>query len=411
MYTTQGLALSQKNKQEIARLVLSSLKKQRLFKLPVTSEPSHHPPFGQHSAKRTRTAPKRTSKKRTTVRHRRHSRSSRDQDQIHQSPQAIVEPAVFEGYFSSDQNSGNVTPAVVGRSNFALENVSKASGNPMDEDHDQEATTLIRQRVEKHAEHVEVSLDGAWLPSLSPSSGLGSPGTAAGRRKIGSSDGVAATGDSSLRAALSHAAVVLPFSPYHTSTPSSLHAFDAQERYPSSNAVRPGTVDSQSPSRRALSHHLEKNERGSVRAGKYPDLRRSSVHDGEESGGSRGFQEMIPVTDNGDDDGCTPRSVEAFTRDGTSCRGGDSAAVPKNISQDTATMLKRSHALVARAKVRECVTSTFRHNVLLRGQTHPTSVTGTIGRSQYNRYRSPRRGQARKRHPICIGAWPFNLHA
>ncbi len=335
--------------------MLSSLKKQRLFKLRVTSEPSHHPPLGQPFVRTTRTAPKRTGKKRAIVRRRRrHSRSSRDQDQNHQSPQAIAEPEAFEGYISSDQNSSDITPAVAERSKFALERASKASGNRNTQGHGHEATTLIRQRVEKQAEHVEVSLDGAWLPSLSPPSGLGSPGAAAAGRETGSNDSVAATGDPSFRAATSSAAVMLPSSPYQTSTTSSLQAFDVRERYPSSHIVRPGTVDSQAPSRRVLSHHVKQNEGGFVRAGKYPDLRRDTVHNGEESGGARGFEEGIPIADIGDEDGCTPPSMEAFTRDGTGDRRGGPAAVPQNISQDTATMLRRSHALVARAKVRMC---------------------------------------------------------
>jgi len=108
MCTTQGLALSQKSKQEIVRLVLSSLKKQSLYKLPATSDPSLRPSLEQHLARRTRTAPKRTGKKRAIVRRRRrHSSSSRDQDQNHQSPQAIVEPEAYDRYCSSsDQNSG-----------------------------------------------------------------------------------------------------------------------------------------------------------------------------------------------------------------------------------------------------------------------------------------------------------------
>lgn len=334
--------------------MLSSLKKQRLYKLPATIEPSHHPPLGQHSTRRAHTAPKRTSKKRAIGRRRRrHSRSSRDLEQYPQPPQLGVEPP-YKPRLSSDQNRGSYASAVAERTHFALDSVGKPNSLESGEEQGQgqHATTLIRQRVEKQAEHVEVSLDGAWLPSLSPALGLGSPGAAAGGRHFSSDDGASPVGVRSSSAAASHPVAMLPSSPYHASTPNSLHAFDARGRFPGSSGVRPGTVDSEAPKGRVLSHHLKQNEEDVVRTGSHPDLRQGLVHDGLESRGARAVEEITPLADIGDDDGRTGPSIEAFARDIAGGMRSDPAAVPKNISQDTATMLKRSQALVARAKVR-----------------------------------------------------------
>eukprot|EP00752_Nemacystus_decipiens_P002057 g1969.t1 len=137
----KGLVLSHENKQEIARLVLSSLQKQRLRKQPPTADPPHHPPLGPPTARKTQTASKRTGKKHAALlRRRRNSRASRDEDRAKKRrPRPVTqESGPYEYSSSTDSNNGTSTsPSAT---------VEPASAS---------AATVIRQRVEERAEPAE----------------------------------------------------------------------------------------------------------------------------------------------------------------------------------------------------------------------------------------------------------------
>lgn len=332
---------------------------------PATSDPPHHPPLGPCTASRARTSSKRTGKKRAIARRRqRNSRTPRDQDRAkkHPSPPTTTGSGPYEYSSSRDQNNGDSPSAAVGPACFPLESVTSThehrSGTPPS------TTMVIRQRVEKEAEQVEVSLDGLWLPSLSPSSGLGSPGAAAGRRRS-SSNGGATTARGGRWADSVRPSASMP----QARKIGKLHVYDGREKLPRTRKVRPVSVDSHASKKFVLSQHQKCHEGDFMpaRSG-LENRRRRNIAEGNSSREGYGM-----ITDDDDDDyggdygddhdhrgggsgngrspplmgNCAQRETIG---DGSNWRG-DSAAMTPSISQDTASMLQRSHALVARAKV------------------------------------------------------------
>lgn len=369
--------LSTENKQEIARLVLLSLKKQRLHEQPVPGEPPHHQPSRQLTSTRTRTstkrtASKRTRKKRSAIRSSQRSlHSSRDNNLAHKhqhQPTPVAMGSECLDYSSSSYqniNSNNNNSSSSRSPAGADEPSSFPQETPTSAHDDGElptSTTVIRQRVEKQADQVEVSLEGLWLPSLTSSSGFWGPGTAAGRRR-NTYEGDAATAGAgrwaeSSTSATSYSAAMLALSSSPAGKNYNLPADGGRRHRVSSGRARPVTVDSQATRRHVLSsHHQRKHEEDAMPARSHLDDRRGPGTGEAEDNDRRGHKGMMRRTgDNGggDDGRGTSILVEQPTRERTSgyetCGGGGNT-MAGNISQDTVTMLKISHALVARAKV------------------------------------------------------------
>lgn len=125
--------------------------------------------------------------------------------------------------------------------------------------------------------------------------------------------------------------------------------------------MRPVTVDSHASKRGVLSSHLKRQEGEFMPTRSGLDNRWRLNNDTAEGNGTRGGGGMIANDDDGGDvgnsegSGRTPPFEGKLAQRGTLGDGsnwrGESAAITPNISQDAATMLQRSHALVARAKV------------------------------------------------------------
>ena len=356
-HIVQGLALSHENKQEIARLVLSSLKKQRLQKQPATNDPPHHTPTGRCAARKTRAASKRTGKKRVVVRRRqrnsRSSRSSRDEDRArkHHPASTAQESGPYEYSSSSDQNNGTCSPSATAESaGVSLDSATGTHEHRDDTPPSASTATVIRQRVEKRAEQAEVSLDGLWLPSLSPASGLGSPGTAVGKIPSSPNDGAATArggrwADAS-RSSMSRARKT-----------GSLHVYEGREKSTGSRKVRPITVDSHASRQCVQSQHLGLQEGELLPAGSGWDSRFGLGNGGAEGKSTRHGDGATADDDdnrNGGDD-LTPPLIGNFSQQGEVSdvrnKGSENVVMPPDISRHTASMLQRSQALVARAKV------------------------------------------------------------
>lgn len=226
--------------------------------------------------------------------------------------------------------------------------------------------TVIRQGVEKQPERVEVSLDGLWLPSLpSAAGGSDAAGPAGADRWRGSpsrspDSGAAGWADhghghSSMPVGSSYpTAQILPRAG-STQGPS----VELRGHNPRLRSRRPVTVASQAPCR--ASKYLGGEAR--ARASPHGDNRRSGAVTA--GGQTRHAKGNIAKTwtsrlessryadgagaDIDEDDPAKDRPVEWSQSGGAGgdARSGD--ATP--ISQHTAAMLKRSRALVARAKV------------------------------------------------------------
>lgn len=355
--------------------MLSSLKKQRLHKQPATSDPPHHPSLGLCAGKKTRLVSKRTGKKHSIVRRRqRPCRSSRGQDRAtnHHATSTAQESGPHEDSSSSYQSSGATPPATVERACFPLDGTAGTQEHRNGTPSSASATiTVIRQRVEKQPQQVEVSLDGLWLPSLSPSSGLGSPGTAAGRRQVNSNDGAAAATGGGRWADSSRQSMQPSASTSPTRKHSNLHVYDGREKLPRRGKVRPVTVGSHEARRCVQSHHLSRQEGEFIpaRDGLATRLKLNDMVEG--SGTRRGDGVMADDYDDGrggggggrgkgerGGSGFAPAVMGSFTTQrgdfgDRSNRRGESAVMTPDISRDTASMLQRSQALVARAKVSE----------------------------------------------------------
>ncbi|CBN79078.1 expressed unknown protein [Ectocarpus siliculosus] len=363
----KGLALSQENKQEIAWLVLSSLKKQSLHRQEKTASGLPGPPAFAFS--------KRTSKKRASTRRRRkHSRSTREKPRRHERSRDDSPPGSYEPSPTSDHN-GTGGIALTGTSRLLHFSRQGDTASACDDRSNgicsTSTTTVIRQRVEKPAEQVEVSLDGLWLPSLHPSSGVGSLGMAAGRRGSGLHDRAATAAvtaghraEESLTAG--HPTAVWLASPFSRSIKTQ-NAPVVGDRKGSATArrsrTRPATtVASQAARRRVVPGHPN-HEGGAVPArSRLCSSRRRFDGDAADADCVRGNRGAIPIVGDDDEYGCEDeendggdappllgRVVAEGGRGDKHEEGGD-AAVPRNISRDTATMLERSRTLVARAK-------------------------------------------------------------
>lgn len=318
MTSSQGVPLSQANKNEIARLVLSSIKKQH-FQPPATAALLRHqlPHARVGRSKFNKRARRRRKPGRSTY---------KDPAQYDN-----AEPAHLYGRFpSASQKNANMLgqPCVSPRD----PNVGAAN-----------TTTVIRQRVEKQDQHVEVSVDGLWLPSL-PSSGSSD----AGIRH--SSDGAARWAEPTTWA-FSSPASLLSRQADSIDNPSTSRKCKVN--------ARPVTVALQAPC--SMKHVGEdefigsvgRRRSGAVTAGKSghsvqrPDAhqRKSLANCGPES--SWGCDE---TEGNSDKDAPVDDKPVALLTNGPAVgdTGSDSA---RHISQHTSEMLKRSRELVERAKV------------------------------------------------------------
>ncbi|CAM9350178.1 unnamed protein product [Ectocarpus sp. 12 AP-2014] len=366
----KGLALSQENKQEIARLVLSSLKKQSLHRQETATTGLPGPPTLAFS--------KRTSKKRASTRRRRkHSRSRREKHRKRERSRDGSPPGSYEPSPSSDHNgTGGIAPTGTSRLlHFPRHgDTTSAYDDRSNGVFSTSTTTVIRQRVEKPAEQVEVSLDGLWLPSLIPSSGVGSTGTAAGRRGSGLHDRAttaAVTAGQRVEESLAvgHPTAVWLASPLSRPMNTQNTAVvggskgSVTARSIRSIRARPATtVASQAARRRVVPGHPN-HEGGAVQArSRLCSSRRRFDGDAADDDCVRGDRGAIQVVGDNDEYGCEDEENDGGDAPpllgrvvaGEGCRdrheeGGD-ATVPRNISRDTATMLERSRTLVARAK-------------------------------------------------------------
>lgn len=370
--------LSSENKQEIARLVLLSLNKQRALKQPTAGGPPHDQPPRQYKSARAststkRTASKSTKKRRAIVRRRQKDLySSQDkngaQKNQHEPNPAVMGSECFEYSSSSDQNinSSNSSSPVGAVESFCFpqETPTGAHDHCRDGGSLISTETVIRQRVEKHDDQVEVSLEGLWLPSLPSSAGFKSPGTAADRQRKRSEGGAAATAGGgrwaeSSTSAASYSAAMLSKSPSQARKNCNVSVSGGRRHRTSSNRARPATVDSQAMERHVLSRQHQRNTEagGMPGARSAPDCRRAPGTGEADGDDQRGYEGMMPGADDDydyrDGRGTSPL-MEQPTREGASgngARGRSDNTMVRNISRDTATMLKRSHALVARAKV------------------------------------------------------------
>lgn len=337
----QGLALTQENKEEIARLVLSSIGKQHLQEPETEGPPSKQPPARARRDGRS---------KRVQRRRRKSSRSNHErQVNFGTTETSGAEP---HNYFS--YSSGLNGPAEAEACFLPEGNARGRNGR--------HATTVIRQSVEKRAKHIEVSLDGLWLPALSPSGS-----SDADRRRL--SEGAARWAEPpppSTSVAFGSAA-----------TPSSRTRYTGD--FTSDGAgkwgSRPVTVASQSPfgakgARTGAARIVGERRSRAVTAGGggagqragqlvgqratlvHARARHGSVPDGPES--FLPFDEAHGEIDEDDVpvDGAASRARLA-SGGAREVSGNDdtTAAAAMAMSHSTAAMLKRSRELVARAKV------------------------------------------------------------
>ena len=231
--------------------------------------------------------------------------------------------------------------------------------------HKQKANTIIRQSVEKLAERVEVSLNGLWLPSLPSTAGGSDAAAGCGHQGADRWRGsLACSSDGGGACWTAH-------NPSLTSAGGSYPATRLlpRARGPLDPSVelmgkkhnmilrRPVTVaSSQAPCRRNKVFGVSERVRGSSPHG---DNRRSgavTAEGGRERGRHAGmhrtksWRSRLESSRNADEAGPDTDVPVGWPPDGEA--GGDALkgdATP--ISQHTAAMLKRSHALVARAKV------------------------------------------------------------
>ncbi|CAB1096699.1 unnamed protein product [Ectocarpus sp. CCAP 1310/34] len=363
----KGLALSHENKQEIARLVLASLKKQSLHRQEMTTTGLPGPPKLAFS--------KRINKKRASTCHRRkHSRSRREIPRKHERSRDDSPAGSHEPSPSRDHNgTGGIAPT--GTSRFLHSSQHGDTASACDDRSNgvcsTSTTTVIRQRVEKPAEQVEVSLDGLWLPSLHPSSGVGSPGTAVGRRGSGLHDRAATAAvtaghrvEESLPAG--HPTAVWLDSPLSRSIKTQNTPVVGGRKgsvTARSSRTRPATTVASHAARRRVVPGHPNHEGGAAQArSRLCGSRRRFDGDATDADCVRGDRGAIQIVGDGDEYGCedeehdgvdSPPLLGRVFAEG--CRGhrheeGGDATVPRNISRDTATMLERSRTLVARAK-------------------------------------------------------------
>lgn len=159
----QELALSQANKHEIARLVLSSIEKQQLRSrgpAPLRTQ--------QHSQAHTTTRTGRA----TRGKHARRRKKSR----------SIATRVVSDGEKNTEPRDPYGCPLT------GPEDIRESPYFPSPEDGTYDKggeplTTIIRQRMEKQAEQAEVSMEGLWLPSLPSPSSNNAPPSAHSRRR------------------------------------------------------------------------------------------------------------------------------------------------------------------------------------------------------------------------------------
>lgn len=283
--------MSKANKEEIARLVVSSLQKLRLQQ-PVTAPEQ----FLSHLAHAKPGRSKHANK--PARRRRKPSRSTREDRTKHRTSEIADH---YECSFPLASQQKTTTPDV-----FYRPQESNIHG-----DEEEQTTTVIRQRVEKQVECAEVSLDGLWLPSLP------SPGNFSGAERVRTS------GDNSTRWA----------------EPINLKASSASVM-PSSKAgrgklgLRPSTVASQVPFS-SKAYPSESSTTGAVRAGRSGAVTAGGALMRQGMPRVEGDGREIPLKNRGD------------------ARGSEGSDATPPISQDTAVMLARSRALVARAKVRK----------------------------------------------------------
>ena len=229
--------------------------------------------------------------------------------------------------------------------------------------------TVIRQSLEKQQERVEVSLDGVWLPSLPSTAGDSDAADATGTDRWrgspsrSSGSGAAGWADHDHEYSSTTAGCSFP-TPQILSCASSTKGPSVESRGESHRlrSRRPVTVASQAPCR--ASKELGREAR--ARASPHGDSRRSGA---VTAGGqiARGRHAEGHTTKiwtsrlecsrhadgagaNSDQGGPAKGGPVGWSRSGGT--GGDAwhgDATP--ISQHTAAMLKRSRALVARAKV------------------------------------------------------------
>lgn len=229
----------------------------------------------------------------------------------------------------------------------------------------QQARTVIRQSVEKQAERVEVSLDGLWLPSL-PSQGTSDAAPVAVRcRGSSRSPDRGAAGwahrghdPSSTPVGCSHptAARWLPGTRGKQDPSAELRGQKNHLR-----SRRPVTVASQAPCRtnkmlrgrrEAGASHGDETRSGAVTAGAGGEWERHASAPKTRTWTSRleGSRYVDGSEANSDRDRPADNEPVGWSQDeGTEDDARRGSATP--ISQHTAAMLKRSRALVARAKV------------------------------------------------------------
>lgn len=358
--------------------MLLSLNRQRAHKQPTTGGPPHNQPPRQYTSARMCASTKRaastcTKKKRAIVRRRQKNlHSSQDKNRAqkvqHQPTPAAMGSECFEYSSSSDQNinssnssspAGGVEPFCFPQKTLTGTQDHRRDGGPPIS-----TETVIRQRVEKHEDQVEVSLEGLWLPALSSAPGFRSPGTAAGRRCKRFEGGGASTAEvghwaESSTSTASYSSTMLSKSTSPARKNGNVPVDGGRRHRTSSSRTRPVTVDSQTIRRHVLSRQHERNTAGGVMtaARSRPDNRRAAGTGETEGNDQRGYDGMTRRSDDDCDDhdghGTSPLMEqpmwEGTSGYGASGRGGSTMA--RNISRDTATMLKRSHTLVARAKV------------------------------------------------------------
>lgn len=200
------------------------------------------------------------------------------------------------------------------------------------------STTIIRQRVERRSEPVEVSMDGLWLPSV-PSSE--SPNQ--DRKRSFEIDRWTLPPAS--------AAVALPSRAGDGTSPS----LGGRGSFSS----RPATIASQAPfcAKATATPGAEKRSGATTASGR---LRQRSQNDGGQRKHSASSHLGLSYEDFGEAAGGQSDPVEsdyaATTRSTTGGAMGDGFGTSDAlISGDTAIMIARSHALVEKAKVGVCI--------------------------------------------------------
>lgn len=349
--------MSQSNKEEIARLVLSSLKSQHP-KRPVTDgspPPLFHPPEDLTAAA--------CSKRAARKRRRRKPSCSSDGGCTNR---GSAEPShLDETCVSCRNNPTTRAAAAVEPPWFPQEDVS----NHTHKERTGVRQTVIRQRVEKQQERVEVSLDGLWLPSLPSAAGSSDPADATGTDiwrsspSRSSDSGAAGWADhdhdcSSTPAGCSYPTAQMLSRERSTHGPSL--EFRRGNHRPRSR--RPVTVALKAPCRASkglgreararASPHGDSKRSGAVTAGGQVARGRHAEEHRTKIWTSRLESSRYPdgAEANSDQDGPAKDGPVGWSQSGGA--GGDAwrgDATP--ISQHTAAMLKRSRALVARAKV------------------------------------------------------------